>query len=158
MSVYLDEDLLGNILDVSREGIRSVVGRTCSVEFVKKCSKIPTTRRAGLLKKLMKGEYDLVFEFVNKVFLPRTEKRISATSTDLFLMESLCKFEPLDLPAPMIEHMYKTVIERKGKHGMGYGYLLTKVFQYLNIPLGVGKVGTSKQSFIETTLVECECI
>ena len=57
MSVYLDEDLLGNILDVSREGIRSVVGRTCSIEFVKECSEIPTTRRAGLLKKLMKCEY-----------------------------------------------------------------------------------------------------
>ena len=41
---------------------------------------------------------------------------------------------------------------------MGYGYLLTKVFKYLNIPFGVGKVGTAKQSFTETTLVECECI
>ncbi|TMW88645.1 hypothetical protein EJD97_018285 [Solanum chilense] len=39
----------------------------------------------------------------------------------------------------MLEHMYKTVIERKGIHGMGYGYFLTEVFKYINIPLSVGK-------------------
>ena len=95
-----------------------MVGKTCFVEFVEVCYKVPTTRHVGLIKKLMKSEYQLVFEFVNKVLLPRTEKRTSATSSDLFLMESLCKFEPLDLPAPMLEHMYKTIIERKGIHGM----------------------------------------
>ncbi|TMW98988.1 hypothetical protein EJD97_003221 [Solanum chilense] len=88
MNVYLDEDLLGNILEVPRDGIGFVVGRTCSVEFVKECSKIPTTRRAGLLKKLMKGEEEDFCHF-----------------PDLFLMESLCKLEPLDLPAPIIEHI-----------------------------------------------------
>ena len=41
---------------------------------------------------------------------------------------------------------------------MGYVYFLTKVFKHFNIPLGVGKVGTVKKSFSETTLVECECI
>ncbi|KAG5607439.1 hypothetical protein H5410_028931 [Solanum commersonii] len=74
----LDEDLLGEILEVLREGIRSVVGKTCTMKFVKECSKIPNTRRVGVLKKLMKGEYQLVFEFVNKVLLPRMEKRIVA--------------------------------------------------------------------------------
>ena len=59
-------------------------------------------------------------------------------------MEFLCKFESLELPALILEHMYKIVIERKVKHGMGYGYLLTKVFKYLNIPLGIGKVGSVK--------------
>ena len=41
---------------------------------------------------------------------------------------------------------------------MGYGYFLTEVFKYFNIPLSVGKVGTVKQAFSENTLVECECI
>ena len=54
--------------------------------------------------------------------------------------------------------MYKTIIEQKGIHGMGYGYFLTKVFKYFNIPLSVGKVGTVKQASSENTLVECECI
>ncbi|KAH0632849.1 hypothetical protein KY284_035635 [Solanum tuberosum] len=157
-SLHLDEDLLGKILGVPREGIRSVVGKTCTMEFVKEFSKIPNTCRAGVQKKLMKGEYQLLFEFVNKVLLPRTEKMTAASATDMFVMESLCKFEPIDLPTLMMEHMYKSVIEHKGKYGMGYGYFLTKVFHHLNIPVGVGKIGTAKQSFALSTPVECECI
>ncbi|KAH0784278.1 hypothetical protein KY290_003876 [Solanum tuberosum] len=79
-----------------------------------------------ILEKLMKGEYQLLYEFVNKVLLPRTEKRTVASASDLFIMESLCKFDPIDLSALMLEHMYKTVVEYKGKHGMGYGYFFTK--------------------------------
>ncbi|KAH0633036.1 hypothetical protein KY284_035822 [Solanum tuberosum] len=73
-------------------------------------------------------------------------------------MESLCKLEPIDLPGLVMEHMYKSVIEHKGKHGMGYGYFLTNVFRHLNIPVGTGKIGTAKQTCTLTTLVECECI
>ncbi|KAH0743490.1 hypothetical protein KY290_031483 [Solanum tuberosum] len=59
-------------------------------------------------------------------------------------MESLCKFDPIDLPALILEHMYKTVVEHKGKHGMGYGYVLTKVFHHLSIPVGAEGHGTTK--------------
>ena len=58
----------------------------------------------------------------------------------------------------MLEHIYKTVIDRKGVHGMGYGYFLTVVFKHFKIPLSVGKVGTVKEAFSVNTLVECECI
>ena len=51
-----------------------------------------TTKCAGLFKKVMKSEYQLVFEFANKTLLPLTEKRASATSTDFYVMELLCKF------------------------------------------------------------------
>ena len=99
-----------------------------------------------------------MFEFVNKIFLPRTKKRTSATFADLFVMEMLCIFEALNLPGLMLEHIYKTVIERKGVHGMGYGYFLTEVFKHFQISLSVGKVGTVKQTISESTLVECKCI
>ncbi|KAH0645027.1 hypothetical protein KY284_032911 [Solanum tuberosum] len=112
--------------------------------------------RAGIQKKLMKGEYQLLFEFINKLLLPQTEKPISS-ATNLFVMETLSKFEPLNLPALMLEHMHKIVVDHKGKHVMGYGYFLTKVFKHLNIPVG-GTVGTVKQFFSLNTLVECECI
>ncbi|TMW91023.1 hypothetical protein EJD97_014908, partial [Solanum chilense] len=82
----------------------------------------------------------------------------STTSTDLYVLELLFKFEPLNLQGIMLEHMYKTVIERKGIHGMGYGYFLTEVFKYFNIPFSAGKVGTVKQAFSENTLIECESI
>ena len=135
-----------------------MLGRTSSTEFASLISKIPTTKVAGIYKKIMKSEYQLVFEFINKVLLPRTEKRTSATAADLFVMEMLCIFEALNLPGLMLEHIYKTVIERKGVHGIGYEYFLTEVFKHFQIPLSVGKVGTVKQTVSESTLVECECI
>ena len=41
------------------------MGRTCSSAAV--ISKTPTTKVAGIYKKIMKSEYQLVFEFINKV-------------------------------------------------------------------------------------------
>ena len=132
--------------------------RTCSSEFASVISKTPTTKVAGIYKKIMKSEYQLVFEFINKVLLPCTEKRTIATAADLFVMEMVCSFETLNLPGLMLEHIYKTIIERKGVHGMGYEYFLTEVFKHFQIPLSVGKVGMVKQTISESTLVECECI
>ena len=140
---------------VPKEGTWSVLGKTCSSEFASVISKTPTTKVAGIYKKIMKSEYKLVFEFVNKVLLPRTEKRKLATTADLYVMEMLCSFEALSLPSLMIEHIHKTIIERKGVHGMGYGYFLTEVFKHFRIPLSVGKVGTVKQTISEHTLFEC---
>ena len=92
----------------------------------------------------------MVFEFINKVLLPRTEKRTLATAAHYFVMEMLCSFEALNLPGLMLEHIYKTVIESKGVHGMGYIYFLTKVFKHFQIPLSVGKVGAVKQKLSHT--------
>ena len=130
IAISLDEEVLSKILRVPTEGTRSVQGKTCSSEFASLISKTPTTKVAGIYKKIMKSEYQLVFEFVNKVVLPRTEKRTLATAADLYVMEMLCSFEAQCLPSLMIEHFHKTVIERKGVHGMGYGYFLTKVFKH----------------------------
>ena len=55
--VHLDEYLLGKILKVPREGTGSVIGKTYSTEFVSLVSKIPTTKVAGIFKKVMKSEY-----------------------------------------------------------------------------------------------------
>ena len=56
IAVHIDETLLGKILRLPLDGIRSVLGKTCSVEFVTLCSKLPTTKCAGLFKKVMKSE------------------------------------------------------------------------------------------------------
>ncbi|WP_353824356.1 hypothetical protein, partial [Acinetobacter baumannii] len=58
--VYLDEGVLSKILRVPREGIEFVLGRTCSSKFVSVISKTPTTKVAGIYKKIMKSEYQLV--------------------------------------------------------------------------------------------------
>ena len=70
--VCLDEGVLSKIIRGPRGGTRSVLGKTCSSEFSYVISKTHTTKVAGIYKKIMKGEYPLVFEFINKVLLPRT--------------------------------------------------------------------------------------
>ncbi|KAK4713612.1 hypothetical protein R3W88_019519 [Solanum pinnatisectum] len=68
-SVHLNEELLGKILDVPRKGTTSVVEKPCSQNFANECSKHPDMHHVDIQKKLMKGEYQLLFEFVNKVLL-----------------------------------------------------------------------------------------
>jgi len=77
----------------------------------------------------------LYFEFVNKVLLPHTEKMIVASSADLFLMETLDKYKAINLSCVMLEHMNRVMTAKDGCHGMAYGYLLNRVFNYFNVPL-----------------------
>ncbi|KAK4734070.1 hypothetical protein R3W88_008331 [Solanum pinnatisectum] len=68
--LHLNEELLGEILEVPREGIRSTIGKLYTKHFSTECSKLSDMHRVGIQKKLMKGEYQLLFEFINKVLLP----------------------------------------------------------------------------------------
>ena len=65
--VHLDEGLVNKIFRVPREGTRSVAGKTWSTELMSLVSKIPITKVAGIYKKVMKSECQLVFEFFYKV-------------------------------------------------------------------------------------------
>lgn len=58
----------------------------------------------------------------------------------------------------MLEHMHKTITVKDGKHSMGYGYLLTKVFNYFGVPLGKEIKATVKQTISLSTLNECDCV
>ncbi|KAH0650147.1 hypothetical protein KY284_030059 [Solanum tuberosum] len=67
-------------------------------------SKREDVKNAGLPKRFLKGEYKLFFLlFINKVLVPRTEKRTVAYVADLFLMEKLDELEEINLPAIMLE-------------------------------------------------------
>ncbi|KAG5576092.1 hypothetical protein H5410_056226 [Solanum commersonii] len=90
--LYLNKERLGEVLNVPREGIRSLIGKFCSKGFPKECGKLTKLNCVGISKKLLKGYYQLLFEFVNKVLLPRSEKRTIASATDLFVMEALNTF------------------------------------------------------------------
>ncbi|KAG5586704.1 hypothetical protein H5410_047138 [Solanum commersonii] len=72
---------------LSDGGIQSIEGCKPSREFTKHATKYGDIKCAGLPKKFLKGEYQLMFEFINKVLVPRMEKRTVASVTDLFLME-----------------------------------------------------------------------
>lgn len=81
-------------------------------------------------------------------------KRTIVSTVDLFFIQCLRKFELLSMATLMIEHMYKVVQEKEGRHGMPYGYFLNKVFEHFSVVGTKGTLGTVKQMFILTTLVE----
>jgi len=122
IEIYLDEETLGIILGVPVKGVRTIEGCKPSGEFTKLATKRGEIKRAGLPKKLIKGEYQLVFEFVNKVLVPRTEKRTVACVADLFLMEKLVELEEINLLSIMLEHMHRVMTWKQARHGIPYGY------------------------------------
>lgn len=113
---------------------------------------------AAVPKKFLKGDDQLLFEFVNKVLLLRSEKCTIASASDLFLMETLTKLDEINIPGIMLEHMYKILTVKYGRHGLDYDYLLNCVFAHFDIKLGKGVAGTIKQAFSLNNLIECECI
>ncbi|KAH0764666.1 hypothetical protein KY285_000537 [Solanum tuberosum] len=97
VEICLDEEILGIILGVPVVGIRTIKGCKPSSDFTNPATKRGDVKRAGLPKKFLKGEYRLLFEFINIVLVPRTEKRTVASVADLFLMEKLNELEEINL-------------------------------------------------------------
>lgn len=95
---------------------------------------------------------------VNKVLLPQAERRSVTSIADLVLIEALTSFTSIILHGIMIEHMLKVASFKDRKYDFPYGFLLTKVFEHFEVPLGKAFVGTRKQLFIMSTLDECECV
>lgn len=80
---------LREILDILIDRITFMRNQQPSFEFVQSASKDGGNFMAGVRMKFMKREFQLLFEFVSDVILPRSEKRIVASIIDLFLMEFL---------------------------------------------------------------------
>lgn len=100
----------------------------------------------------------MVFEFANKVVLPRAKKRTVASVVDLFMIECLSKFLLISLFTLMIEHMYKVVHVKEGKHWMPYGYFINKVFKYFGVIYEKETPGNAKKVFSLVALIENECV
>ncbi|KAK4357805.1 hypothetical protein RND71_023415 [Anisodus tanguticus] len=99
----LDEEKLSEILGVPTDGLKIVKGSGASTEFL---NAIVKQERIGIgatiFKKLLKPEYQLIFEFFNKVLLPRAERRTQRKNkrTEYYeLLQSTCR---LILPNRML--------------------------------------------------------
>lgn len=154
----LDEDTLGEILEVPTDGLGTVEG-TASSAFKKLIVKREDTLSGErVYKKALKPKYQLMFEMVNKVLLPRSERRSITSIADLVLIEALASYTSTSLPRLMIEHMMKVANFEDGNHDLLYGFLLTKVFEHFDVPLGKATMEITKQMFTMRTLEECECL
>ncbi|KAH0722333.1 hypothetical protein KY290_005013 [Solanum tuberosum] len=108
VKIFLDKETLGIILGVPVKGIRSIEGCKPSSEFTKHATKRGYIKRAGLPNKFLRGEYQLMFEFINK---------------------------EINLPTIMLEHMHRVMTWKSAKHSIPYGYLLNHVFKHFEVPL-----------------------
>lgn len=72
----------------------------------------------GFLRNFEKGAYQHFFDFINKVVLPRSEKRTIYFREDFLMMEAFNKFEAINLLAIILDHMNKTITVKKSKHGI----------------------------------------
>lgn len=157
VNIAIDEEVMSEILGVPTEGTRSLRSEKGSVNFLKICGRLDDINIKNVNKKTMKGEYQMLFELVNKSLLPKSEKRTTVAGPNLFLMEILSKYNKVNLPAIVIEHIHTVMTAKDGKHGLAYDFWLNRVFEYFSVVCGKGKAGSVKQMFNITTLEDNEC-
>lgn len=98
VNIAIDESVLSEILWASIEGIKTVKKKKESKFFLKVYGMLDDMNIKNV-KKALKSEYQLFFKLVNKVLLPRWERRTAVTGINLFLMEVLSIYKMVNLPA-----------------------------------------------------------
>lgn len=72
IEISLNERMLRYILKFHTEGIRFMVNQWSFTKFLIYIGKLDDLNISNVNKKALKGEFQLLFELVNKVLLPRT--------------------------------------------------------------------------------------
>ncbi|KAM3383387.1 hypothetical protein P3S68_008962 [Capsicum galapagoense] len=103
---------------------------------------LPSHRR--VLKNEMSSLYQLYFDVVHKMILPRQERHIILSFLDLTLMELLDSEIPIDLPQLIIKHMQRVLIKDKNGHALPYQFWLAPVFDDFRVSVKVWSLQTTK--------------
>lgn len=106
----------------------------------------------------MEPVHKLLFEFVNKCLLSRSERRHETSYLDLAVMEVMDQNRPINLPLLMIKHVARSVDKEKYTPTLPSRFLLTRVFEHFEVPLRGPKKGAKKYMFDEETLKECDFV
>jgi len=109
-------------------------------------------------RSVKKGEmtpyHRLLFWFIIKNIIPRGQGRNLADAMDQCLTDLLDRGEQINLPAIMISHI-SHIANMVREHDLGYGFLLTSVFEHFGIALQK-KVGVQVTDEIgSSTLISC---
>jgi len=75
-----------------------------------------------------------MFWFIIKNIIPRGQGRNQADAMDQCLTDLMDKSEQINLPAFMIMHVAR-IANTTRAHDLGYGFLLTPVFQHFGVEL-----------------------
>jgi len=109
-------------------------------------------------RSVKKGEmtpcHRLLFWFIIKNTIPRGQGRNLADAMDQCLTDLMDRGEQINLPAIMISHISR-IVNTAREHNLGYGFLLTAVFEHFGISLQK-KVGVQVTYEIgSSTLISC---
>ena len=140
--IRVDAPTLGKILGVPSQGFvvyvredKTAMEQARLLEVSKRLSHKQGLRTPCSVKK---GDlippHQLLFMFVIKNVIPRGQGRNSADLFDQCLVDLLDREEPINLPAIMIRHIGR-IANTTRAHDLGYGFLLTRVFEHFGIVL-----------------------
>jgi len=153
---------LGELFGVPSEGFdlyvredNSVLSAEQLLELAQRLSQTPNLIVPRFVKKgEMTPLYRLLFWFIINNIVFGSQGRNVADPMDIFYTNLLDQREQINLPAIMISHVARITNTFKD-HDMGYGFLLTFVFEHLGIPLQK-QVGLQVNDEIgRSTLVGC---
>ena len=161
-SIKFDASSLGQILGIPSQGFEVYVREDKTalepaqlLEVSKRLSRKQGLKTPSSVKK---GDlippHQLLFMFVIKNMIPRGQGRNSADLFDQCLVDLLDREEPINLPAIMIRHIGR-IANTSRAHDLGYGFLLTKVFEHFGIVLTRRVAAQTIDDFGVDTLLGC---
>lgn len=95
-------------------------------------------------KRILKEEFQLLFELVTNTLLSRSNMETILTGANMFLMKIFFKYKVVSLPTIIIEHMNFVLNDKDRRYGLPYDLWLTRVFAYFNIERGKMQVQSAK--------------
>jgi len=82
----------------------------------------------------MQPLHQLLFWFVIKNIIPRAQERNQEDAMDQCLTDLMDRGEQINLAAFMINHIMRIATTPRA-HDLGYGFLLTRVFEHFGVEL-----------------------
>jgi hypothetical protein len=140
--IEVDAQALGVILGVPNTGFdsyirenKALISRERMVDLARHLGQQPGLRSPQFIKKVdMRPIHQLLFWFIIKNIIPRAQGRNQADAMDQCLTDLMDKGVQINLPAFMIHHIMRIATTTRA-HDLGYGFLLTKVFEHFGVEL-----------------------
>jgi len=112
-----------------------VLGNAQLLQLAQKLSQQPNLKGPWSVKKReMSPLRQLRFWFMIKNGIPRGQGRNLADAMDQCFIDLLDRGEQIDLPAIMLRHI-SWIANTAREHDLGYGFLLTSVFEHFEVSL-----------------------
>jgi len=140
--IEVDAKAFGVILGVPVTGFdlyvredKSLLGKAKLLELAQQLSQQPGLKHPQAVKKGdMQPLHQLIFWFIIKNIIPRGRGRNQADAMDQCPTDLMDRGEQINLPAFMITHIAR-IANTTRAHDLGYGFLLTRVFEHFGVEL-----------------------